>query len=421
MATRFDSKGYAKQRFLTLGSKYFPIGHLRINTSKRKGFTLADSTVALIQQSIDIVVSAKESKIIIPTSTADIFRYGSVFIEIFDNLTQFQVISQLKSRSRRGHRKDIDVLEFDLKKIELALKKSPAPSIKIQKDEKMIREIKQSYLNLVEGNKFDTLANNALKNQNLFVLSDSEGRKFHISFLRQLNSLKLRDTELSKSRSHLDKIRIKKKELKNRISLLGKDLSQFKKEVNIHRENIGIYKYLEEKEKLLADPDLSLLLKLLTICLERYVKMIERRENRRLDERDAYLGLVLDPTRFKGLTEELWREIVFIIQTHGFDLIGSKNWFKFSNTEDLRKFVVEREVLEKFARIRKLESKLDEIENLLEENPNYSSAKDLIRECDTKTSEINKLDEEIPKVKEEIESLSLTVKEERKKIQTFLN
>lgn len=421
MATRFDSKEYAKQRFLALGSKYFPIDHLRINASKRKGFKLADSTVALIQQSIDIVTSAEESKIIIPTSTADIFRYGSLFIEIFDNLKQFQVISQLKSRSRRGHRKDIDVLEFDLKKIELALKKRPSPSIKTQKDERMIREIKNFYLNLLEEDKFDTLANDALKNQNLFVLNDSEGKKFHISFLRQLNTLILRNTELSESRSHLDKIKRTKQELKNRISILRKDLSQLKEEVNLHRKNIGIYKYLEEKEKLLADPDLSLLLKILTICLERYVKMIERRENRGLDERDAYLGLVFEPTRFKGLTEDLWREIVYIIETHGFDLIGSKNWFKFSNTEDLRKFIIQREVLEKFARIRKLESKLDEIENLLEENPKYSSAKNLIQEYDANSSKIMKLDEEILKVKGEIESLSLTVKEERRKIQIFLN
>ncbi|MHA2306007.1 MAG: hypothetical protein ACXACU_11500 [Candidatus Hodarchaeales archaeon] len=421
MATRFDSKEYAKQRFLTLVSKYFPIDHLSINTSKRKGFKLADSTVALIQQSIDIVAYAEESKITIPVSTADIFRYGMVIINIFENLNQYQVISQLKSRSRRGYRKEIDVLEFDLKKIELVLKKSSSPPIKIQKDGKMIHEIKKYYLSVLEDSKCEKLSKDALKNQNLFVLSDSEGKKFHDSFLRLLNTLILRNSELSELQSHLSKIKTKNQELKNRISILEGDLSQLKKEVNSHREKMGILNHLDEKEKLLADPNLSLFLRIITICLERYIKMVERRENRKLDERDAYLGLVLEPTRFEGLTEELWREIVYIIETHGFDLIGSKNWFKFSNPEDLRSFIVQREVLEKFARLRKLERKLDEIESSLEEIPKYSSAKSLIQEYDAKSTEILELNGEIPEVREEIESLVQIVEEEKNKIKIFLN
>ena len=104
MVTKFDSKEYAKQRLFNLCVKYFPSDHLKINTG-RKGFRLGENTVALIDKSEEILTQAKESNETIPASTVNVFRYGTVCLEIFENLSNFQVISQLKSRSRRGYRR----------------------------------------------------------------------------------------------------------------------------------------------------------------------------------------------------------------------------------------------------------------------------------------------------------------------------
>ncbi len=184
MATRFDSKEYVKQRFLTLGSKYFPKDHLRINSTKRKGVKIADSTLSLIKQSIEIVTNAQETGEIVPTSTANLYKYGTIFIQIFENLDQYQVITPLKSRSRRGYRKEVDVLDFDLKKIELLLKKSPDPPIKVQKDKKMILDMKKKYFKQLENNEYQTVLEDILIKQKFFVQIDSDENKFIESFLR---------------------------------------------------------------------------------------------------------------------------------------------------------------------------------------------------------------------------------------------
>ena len=118
MATKFDSKEYAKQRLFNLCVKYFPRDHFKISTG-RKGFRLGESTLALINRSRTILDRVKESDITIPASTANVFQYGTIFQEIFENLNEFQIISPLKFRSRRGHRKDLEVMDFDLNKIEL--------------------------------------------------------------------------------------------------------------------------------------------------------------------------------------------------------------------------------------------------------------------------------------------------------------
>jgi hypothetical protein len=420
MATRFDSKEYAKQRFLSLGTKYFPKNHLRINTSKRKGFRLADSTISVIKQSIDVVTSAQESKVIIPASTANVCRYGTILIEIFDDLNHYQMISQLKSRSRRGYRKEIDVLDFDLKKIELKLKKSAEPPIKIQKDEKMIRDIKTYYLKQLENNEYQLLLDDAIKRQNLFVLSDSDGKKFFESLLRQLNIIIAKIADEEDSKSYLVKVKGKLSDLKIRITEIEEALPKLKENVDNIRKQSGIFSLLGEKEKLLADPDLSLFLKIITSCIERYVKMIERRENRMLDQREDFLGLVLEPTRFEGLTEDLWRSIVFIVETHGFELISSKNWFTFTHSDELRNFILKKEILEKYASLRKLEEKLDETEHELASNPQYSKATQLLQEFDEKQSLFSELNEEIPIINKKINTLSHDIEIDKKKIASFL-
>ncbi len=420
MATRFDPQEYAKQRFLSIGTKYFPKDHLRINTSKRKGFRLADSTISLIKQSIDVVTNAQESRVIIPASTANICRYGTILIEIFENLNEYQMISQLKSRSRRGYRKELEVIDFDLKKIELRLKKSDEPLTKAQKDEKMIRDIKKSYLKQLERDEFQHLFDDAIKKQDLFVLSDSDGKKFFDSLLRQLNIINAKFLEKEETESYLEKTKRTIRDLKLRITELEETLPSLKAKAENIRKQSGIFSLISEKEKLLADPDLSLFLKIITSCIERYVKMIERRENQMLDQREDLLGLVLEPTRFKGLNEDLWRQIVFIIETHGFELISSKNWFNFTHSDELRNFIIKKEILEKYARLRKLEEKLDEIEKKLANNPQYSEATSLVQEFDENKTLYSELKEEIPVIKEKIDSLSRDIKMDKEQIFSFL-
>ena len=130
MATRFDSKAYAIREFMLLASKYFPSDHLHVSSGK-KGFRLTDSTLFLIEKVKKVIDHAQKENEVIPQSTATIFRFGVVFQAIFENLGQYTKISYVKSRSRRGYRKEMEYLAFDLKKIELELKKSSGPSVKI--------------------------------------------------------------------------------------------------------------------------------------------------------------------------------------------------------------------------------------------------------------------------------------------------
>jgi len=420
MATRFDSKEYVKQRFLTFGSKYFPKDHLKINSTKRKGFRIADSTLSLIKQSIEIVTNAQETGEIVPASTANLYKYGTIFIQIFENLDQYQVITPIKSRSRRGHRKEVDVLDFDFKKIELLMKKSPDPPIKIQKDKKIILDMKKNYFKQFENYEYQTVLDDILNKQKVFVQIDSDGNKFIESISRQLNMLIAKITEKKDSQSLLLEIKDEIRESEIRIAELEDILPKLKDEIELFRKESGIFTHLSEKEKLLNDPDLSLFLKIITLCLEKYVKMVERRENRKLDQREDFLGLILEPTRFNNLTEDLWREIVYIIESHALELISSKSWFKFKNSDDLRNFIVKKDVLEKYARIRKLESKLDSIEQNLSKIPQYSEAARSVKEFDEKRSLCAKLNEKVPEVKEKIETLSHEGKIEEEKIFTYL-
>lgn len=420
MATRFDSKEYVKQRFLTMGSKYFPKDHLRINIAKRKGFKLADSTLSLIKQSIEIVTNAQETGEIVPASTANLYKYGTIFIQIFENLDQYQVITPLKSRSRRGYRKEVDILDFDLNKIELLLKKIPDPPIKIQKDKKMILDMKKNYFKQFENNEYQIVLEDILVKQKFFVQIGSDGNKFIESILRQLHILIAKITEKKDSQSLLVEIEDEIREIEIRIAELEDILPKLKDEIESFRKESGIFTHLSEKEKLLSDPDLSLFLKIITLCLEKYVKMVERRENRKLDQREDFLGLILEPTRFNNLTEDLWREIVYIIESHALELISSKSWFKFKNSDDLRNFVVKKDVLEKYARIRKLENMLDSIEQNLSKNPQYSEAARLVIEFNEKRSSYAKLNEKIPEVKEKIDTLSHELKIEEEKVFTYL-
>ncbi|MFX1516766.1 MAG: hypothetical protein ACFFC6_10675, partial [Promethearchaeota archaeon] len=173
MVTKFDSKEYSRQRLLRICSKYFPEAHLKINFGK-KGFQLGESTLALIQKAKEIIQVAKDSNKKIPDSTANVFRYGTACIEIFENLNQFQIISQLKSRSRRGYRKELDVIDFDQKKIELEFKKSPKPPIKTQKDLRIIYSAKKSYIKPLDENDFSSILEDVRKTQNLFIVEGSD-------------------------------------------------------------------------------------------------------------------------------------------------------------------------------------------------------------------------------------------------------
>jgi len=406
MATKFDSKEYAKSRFLNLCEKYFPIDYLKVNIS-RKGFKLGESTVSLIEEARKIVNEAESTHDIIPRSTADIFRYGTVLLEIFDDLSNYQTISQIKSRSRRGYRKQIEVMDFDQRKIEYSLKKSPSPTIKIEKDEKMISSFKKESLALLENYNFTQLQNNIKKNQKLFLLDETEGFKLFHSLSRVIDNLFDKINDREEITKQIEENKSKIESLHNRIFELQQLQPQFQMKIENQRKISGFTQLLQEKEKLLNDSNLSLFLKILTTSLERYIKMIERRENRKLDQKDAFLGLILDPARYPGLDELLWREIVFILENHGTELLSSKSWFNFSNSDELRQFIVNKENLLKFSRLRKLEEEMLEKENSMMENDEYryasnlqselKSSQNLLENLEKKYRELNSLHKEFSK------------------------
>ena len=86
----------------------------------------------------------------------------------------------------------------------------------------------------------------------------------------------------------------------------------------------------------------------------------------------------------------------------------------------MRNFIVKKDVLEKYARIRKLESTLDSIEQNLSKNPQYSEDDRLVKEFNEKRSSYAKLNEKIPEVKEKIDTLSHELKIEEEKVFTYL-
>ncbi|MFX0014292.1 MAG: hypothetical protein ACFFB2_07365 [Promethearchaeota archaeon] len=419
MVTKFDSKEYAKQRLFNLCAKYFPSDHLKINTG-RKGFRLGESTIALIDKSKEILSRAQESNETIPVSTVNVFRYGMVCLEIFEDLSKFQVVSQLKSRSRRGYRKELEIVDFDLKKIELEFKKSSNPNVKSQKDARIILNARRSYLKPLDTDDFLFILNDVIKKQELFIVDDSDGKQFFDSLFRLINPLASKNNQRIKYEILLEE---KQNELEKKTKLiaeLNKKIPTYKHQIELQRENSRIPKIIQEKEQLFFDPDLSLFLKILTTSLERYVKMIERRENRILEEKEDFLGLILEPTRFQRLDEELWRKIVFIIETHGLELVSGKSWFRFEDSTELRQFIVQKEVLEKFARIRTLENELNDAEDKLQQNPQYTEALKMIKEYEEIEALILKLRKEIPELNEKIKELTREIENDKNKVETFL-
>jgi hypothetical protein len=419
LATKFDSKEFARNRIFDLCAKYFPRDQLKIN-SGRKGFRLGDSTLALIDKSKVIIERVKESNETIPSSTANIFRYGLVCQEIFANLSSYQVISQLKSRSRRGYRKELELVDFDLRKVELKFKKSSEPSVKSQNDGKFIRNLQKSYLNMITADKYHSILNDVLQKQDLFVIENSDGKKFLDSLLKLVNAIIEKNEEKLDLQTDLKGNETHLKEIESQTKKYQEELPQIKTKVQFFRDQSGIPEILREKEELFSDTDLSLFLKIITTCLERYIKMMERRESRNIDQRDAFLGFIKEPTKFQGFDEKLWKEIVFIIEKHGFELISGKNWFKFENPIDLRQFVVQKEILEKFAHLRKLEISLDLTEKKLQNDPEYNNALKKIEDFNIKSGLIDNLRKNISDTKGKILSQSSDIETEKEKVYTLL-
>ena len=419
MVTKFDSKEYTRQRLFNTCSKYFPKDHLKI-TSGKKGFRLGESTLALIEKAKEIIIDAQDSNEKIPESTVNVFRYGTACVEIFENLNQYQIISQLKSRSRRGYRKELEVIDFDHKKIELEFKKSPKPPVKSQKDIRIIYSARKSYLRPFDEDNFKFILEDVKKRQNIFIVEGSDGKEFFDSLFRLLNPLKQKNTEKMELEAQLAKEQKELKRTETMLAELTEELPRFKQSIDLQRRGSKIYEVINEKEQLFSDPDLSLFLKIITTSLERYIKMIERRENREIEEKEEFLGLVLEPTKYQGFNEELWRKIVFIIETHGIELLSGKSWFKFEDPADLREFVVLKEVLEKFARLRKLEDELIAIEEQLQKNPEYVEAQRKIKEYEEREAEIALTKQKIPKLQEEIDTLNRMIEVEKDKVDAFL-
>ena len=83
----------------------------------------------------------------------------------------------------------MEYLAFDLKKIELELKKSSNPNVKIQKDERYLKDTKKQYIQLINQAAFQELESDINLKRSFFVLEDSEGYKFFDAVFRQITSL----------------------------------------------------------------------------------------------------------------------------------------------------------------------------------------------------------------------------------------
>ncbi len=420
LATKFDPKDYARQRLSTLCTKYFPKECININAG-RKGFRIGDSMNHLIKESRNVIKEAQNKKWVVPDSTANFFRYGVLLQDIFQELSSYQITSSIKTRSRRGYRKELEVVDFDLKKIELAFKKSSLPPIKTQKDDKLLKAIKKVYFDLLNEYRYHDLYKDVIEKQSLFIVPDSEGNKFYSSFTRISENLMNTFQEKKNLEKENDKLQDEYDKTSESVIVSSQDMPQFRKEIEQIRKKSGFQALINEKEKLISDGNLSLFLKVLTTSLERYLKMMERKESVVLDQKDEFLGLILDPIRFKGLNEDLWKQIVFIIETHGMELCGGKNWFKFNNSTELREFIVRKEILEKFAGLRKLETDLEDLEIKMQKDLHYKDIYEKILKVENQKKLLKELEKEKVQLNEKISNIVLEIEKETEKALNLLN
>ncbi|MHA2288568.1 MAG: hypothetical protein ACXABG_07265 [Promethearchaeota archaeon] len=420
MASRFDSKGYVLNQFNALASKYFPQEHMRVNSGK-KGFRLSDGTNSLIEKAKEIIFRAEENRKTVPQSTVTIYKYGIVFQKIFDDLSQFQAYTSIKSRSRRGYRKELEFMGFDLKKIELELKKSPNPSVKIQKDEKFTRDMKKQYIQMILDEDFKNLKLDIDEKRSIFILEESVGYKFLDNQNRFITSIIQKFENLRELEDEKEKLLNSQEALRTKISDITPLIPKYEEIILTQKKAMGVYERTDRKEALLTDSEISLFLKILTTSLERYIKMIERREKQRLEQRDQFLKLILEPTKYEGLDEELWAQIVFIIESHGIELLQGKNWFTFSFPDELRAYVTNKDVLSKFAELRTLEKELEEIDAELQKDQAFNEASNLIDELEGAKQSLAYSKEKIPKLKSEIKILIQSIYEEKQTLLKTLN
>ena len=420
MASRFDSKSYVLNLFNSLASKYFPQECMRVNSGK-KGFRLSDGTNLLIEKAKDIISRAEENREIVPQSTAHIYRYGIVFQMIFDDISQYQAFTSVKSRSRRGYRKELEFLAFDLKKIELELKKSSNPSVKIQKDEKFVRDIKKQYSQMVIDEDFQNLESDIAEKSSLFILEDSVGYKFYDTQTRQITSLTQNLNKLQELKDEKEKLLSSQETFNTKISEITPQIPRHEEIIQTQKKAMGVYERTDKKEALLTDSEVSLFLKILTTSLERYIKMMERREKQRLEQRDQFLGLILEPTKYEGFNEDLWKQIVFIIESHGLELLQGKNWFPFSFPDELRAYITNKDVLSKYADLRTLEKELEAIDRKLQNNSSFYEATSLVDELEKAKTALNDSQELIPKLELEIQQIINTIEKEKRALLQTLN
>jgi hypothetical protein len=420
MATRFDSKSYAIQQFKVLANKYFPHEYMRVNSGK-KGFKLSESTHQLIENSKKVIESAIKESSIVPQSTANIYRYGVTFQRIFNDLSNFQTISSVKSRSRRGYRKEMEFLAFDLKKIELELKKSSNPQIKIHKDKKFLNDTKKRYLELMNEDKVKILHSEVLLNRTVFILDDSEGFKFFDSLFRFITSINQNYEQIEVLKSQKKKEKQSILHNKNRVQKLTSLAAEYQSILRIQKEERGVFHISTRKETLLTDQDVSLFLKIITTSLERYIKMMERREKQRIDQKEEFMNMIVEPTKYEGFNENLWKQIVFIIETHGIELLGSKNWFDFKFPDEVRDFITRKDVLTKFAELRKLESELKLIDIELRKISEFSEAIDALDELELLKNQLINSQDSVPRIDEEVQQLKTEITREKRKIFLLLN
>ena len=273
----------------------------------------------------------------------------------------------------------------------------------------------------MHDNEFDLLRTDIEKTKPLFILDDSEGFKFFEVLSRSVTSLIQKINQKRNLVKQESEINSSLNKLRENIKQTSLEVPQYQKEIQLQRELSGVYDLNKRKEVLFNHSDISLFLKILTTALERYIKMIERREKQRLEHRDQLFGVIIEPTKYNDLNEALWKQIVFIIETHGIELLNGKSWFNFNFSDDLRDFITNKDVLKKFSEIRNLEMELEKVERELSQTSSFTEANSLIEEFNNLKLQSEEAEKTLPDIIEEISDVSKKIEEERLKIIQNLN
>lgn len=395
---KFDSKAYVKNRLLLLIKKYCPIDHINLR-SKRSGFELAENTLLVINNAEEIISDAESRGDKFPKSTANIIRYGVILINIFNNLEDYMEVNILKGRTRRGHKKDIAVTDFDLKKIELLFKKSSLPfKVKTVDDDKLIKAKTKEYNKFLEEANVDAIKKDSKVYQNYFVIENSEGFEFFRKINRLADDLSKEIKLIKQKQIDLLTIQEESKNLEKTLQDAIKNKTILEEKIKSLKAELGIKTLLNNKEELINDPNIALFFRILSIGIDRYIRRMENKENITLDNKKELLDIALNPTKSPYLNKEHWKGLIEIFEQFGLELLQGKSWFTFETNDELKQFLTSSDLLTTYSQIRKLESEMDNINikvNSSHTAKELQQIENLINNQDINLKKIDQVKEEI--------------------------